>query len=211
MKRALALALSLAPLACAGAEPAPVAPIAPSATVAPPPVAVDPASPPPAPGAPAPKATDGQVARTQALIEAAQYGSPGALKAAMEPGGPRGNPPKIRIGAVTVSGPLPPEVVQRIVRQTFGRFRLCYEEGLRANSRLEGTVSVKFTIEKDGTVSAVGDGGGSTLPDPKLVTCVARGFAGLSFPEPDGGGTVAVVYPMTFSPPDAAKAPAKKP
>ena len=40
----------------------------------------------------------------------------------------------------SVSGRLPPEVIQRIVRQNFGRFRLCYENGLRNNPNLQGRV-----------------------------------------------------------------------
>jgi len=35
----------------------------------------------------------------------------------------------VRMGATTVNGRLPPEVIQRIVRQNYGRFRLCYENG----------------------------------------------------------------------------------
>ena len=34
------------------------------------------------------------------------------------------------MGAAEVTGALPPEVIQRIVRQNFGRFRMCYEQGL---------------------------------------------------------------------------------
>ena len=41
-------------------------------------------------------------------------------------------------GATQVNGRLPPEVIQRIVRQNFGRFRLCYENGLRNNPNLAG-------------------------------------------------------------------------
>src|SRR5262249_37300578 len=43
----------------------------------------------------------------------------------------------MRQGPTTVTGNLPPEVVQRIVRQNFGRFRLCYENGLRNNPTLQ--------------------------------------------------------------------------
>ena len=41
----------------------------------------------------------------------------------------KSKPPSVRMGATSVSGRLPPEVIQRIVRQNFGRFRLCYENG----------------------------------------------------------------------------------
>ena len=58
-------------------------------------------------------------------------------------------------GRDQVNGRLPPEVIQRIVRQNFGRFRLCYENGLRNNPNLQGRVSVRFVIGRDGAVSNV--------------------------------------------------------
>ncbi len=106
--------------------------------------------------------------------------------------------PRVRMGATTVSGRLPKEVIQRIVRQNFGRFRLCYEKGLGANPNLEGRVSVRFVINRDGSVSNVSNGG-SSIPDSGVVNCVVRAFYGLSFPKPEGG-IVTVVYPIMFSP-----------
>jgi pSer/pThr/pTyr-binding forkhead associated (FHA) protein len=97
-----------------------------------------------------------------------------------------------------VNGRLPPEVIQRIVRQNYGRFRSCYETGLRTNPSLQGRVAVRFIIGRDGAVSAVGNGG-SDLPDPAVIQCVIRAYYGLSFPQPDGG-IVTVVYPIMFSP-----------
>ena len=58
------------------------------------------------------------------------------------------------MGATSVSGRLPPEVIQRIVRQNFGRFRLCYENGLRNNPNLQGRVAVRFVIGREGDVIA---------------------------------------------------------
>jgi len=58
--------------------------------------------------------------------------------------------PQVRMGATTVNGRLPPEVIQRIVRQNFGRFRLCYEDGLRKNPTLQGRVAIKFVIDRGG-------------------------------------------------------------
>ena len=102
------------------------------------------------------------------------------------------------VGTTTVGGHLPPEVIQRIVRQNFGRFRLCYENGLRSSPSLAGRVAVRFVIGRDGAVSSVGNGG-SDLPDPAVISCVVRAFYGLSFPQPDSG-IVTVVYPIMFSP-----------
>jgi hypothetical protein len=106
--------------------------------------------------------------------------------------------PKVRLGATTVSGRLPPEVIQRIVRQNYGRFRMCYEQGLSRNPNLEGRVQVRFVIGRDGAVSNVSNGG-SDIPDSGVVGCVISAYYGLSFPQPEGG-IVTVVYPIMFSP-----------
>jgi hypothetical protein len=97
-----------------------------------------------------------------------------------------------------VSGRLPPEAIQRVVRQNFGRFRFCYEKALDHNPTLAGRVSTSFVIGRDGAVSSV-QNGGSDLADPAVVSCVVRAFYGLSFPQPEGG-IVTVVYPILFSP-----------
>jgi hypothetical protein len=105
---------------------------------------------------------------------------------------------KMRTPNVQVSGRLPPQVIQRIVRQNHGRFRLCYERGLGGNPSLSGRVNVRFAIGRDGAVSNVSNAG-STLPNGEVVNCVVRAFYGLSFPKPEGG-LVTVSYPIAFSP-----------
>ncbi|HEY1693037.1 MAG TPA: AgmX/PglI C-terminal domain-containing protein [Polyangiaceae bacterium] len=115
-------------------------------------------------------------------------------------GGHQVKAPRIREGATSVNGRLPAEVIQRIVRQNFGRFRLCYENGLRNNPNLQGRVTVKFVIDRSGAVGMTADGG-SDIPDSSVVQCVVRGFGNLSFPQPEGG-MVTVVYPIMFNPGD---------
>jgi hypothetical protein len=100
-------------------------------------------------------------------------------------------------GTTKVSGRLPPEVIQRVVRQNYGRFRACYEVGLRANPNLEGRVTARFVIGGDGSVSNVSAGG--DLPDAGVKSCVASAFYGLSFPTPEGG-IVTVSYPIMLTP-----------
>ncbi len=114
------------------------------------------------------------------------------------PGTHAARAPRVRIGTTQVSGRLPKEVIQRIVRQNFGRFRLCYEKGLAGNPQLMGRVSVRFAIDRQGTVSSVSQGD-SSLPNAEVVGCVVRAFYGLSFPKPEGG-IVTVVYPISFAP-----------
>jgi hypothetical protein len=113
-------------------------------------------------------------------------------------GSHRTKAPQVRMGTTQVSGRLPPEVIRRIVRQNYGRFRLCYEQGLGRNPNLEGRVTVRFVIGRDGAVSNVSNGG-SDLPDANVVNCAIKAFYGLSFPKPEGG-IVTVVYPIMLQP-----------
>jgi hypothetical protein len=106
--------------------------------------------------------------------------------------------PSLRMGGTSVSGRLPPEVIQRIVRQNFGRFRLCYERGLRERPTLAGRVSVKFTIGPDGTTHNA-QVQSTTLDSSAVESCIARAFMGLRFPEPEVG-SVNVVFPIMLSP-----------
>lgn len=106
--------------------------------------------------------------------------------------------PKIRMAPPSVSGRIPPEVIQRVVRQSFGRFRGCYEPALRSNPNLAGRVSVAFTIGRDGAVGSA-QNGGSDLPDSAVVNCIVKSFYGLSFPAPEAG-IVTVSYPIVLAP-----------
>ncbi len=105
--------------------------------------------------------------------------------------------PFIREGATSVSGRLPPETIQRVVRASFGRFRGCYAEALARNPTLEGRVVVKFVIDRAGSVSTTADAG-SDMSAP-VTECVVRRFGDLSFPQPTGG-IVTVVYPLVLTP-----------
>lgn len=99
---------------------------------------------------------------------------------------------------VEVSGRLPPEAIQRTVRQNHGRFRLCFERGASTTGMLTGDrVTVRFVIGRSGAVSsaqATSDAGNTALS-----SCVASAFAGISFPQPEGG-VVNVTYPVLFTP-----------
>ena len=128
-------------------------------------------------------------------------GLPGGFGASVGRHGPghKTTAPRIRpLGVSSVGGRLPPEVIQRVVRQNFGRFRQCYEDGLRRNPTLEGRVAVRFVIGRDGAVSNAGNGG-SDLADSSVVSCVIGAYYGLSFPPPEDG-IVKVVYPILFTP-----------
>lgn len=108
------------------------------------------------------------------------------------------SPPKVKIGATTVSGRLPPEQIQGIVRSNFSTLRTCYEAGLVHNEKLTGRVAVRFVIGRDGRVTNLSSDPTTDLPDPDVVACVLARFGELTFPKPDGG-IVTVVYPIMFA------------
>ncbi len=112
---------------------------------------------------------------------------------------PKAKPPQLKMGEARVAGGLPPEVIKRILRQNFGRYRLCYEEGLRRDPALQGRLDVAFTIDPSGSVSAPNVTG--DLPDADVKACVGKSLPGLSFPNPEPPGPVRVAIPITFSPP----------
>jgi hypothetical protein len=108
-------------------------------------------------------------------------------------------PPRIHDdGASVSSAALPPEVIRRIVRQNFGRFRLCYESALRMDPTLTGSVKMRFVIEPDGAVGTVSDAG-SLIGDAGMLACIQRAFGRLAFPEPTGGA-MTVTYSLSFTP-----------
>ena len=121
------------------------------------------------------------------------FGPSGVMK-----GGHKVREVRMRQGLTNSSGRIPPEVIQRIVRQNQGRFRACYEVGLRGNPSLAGRVAVRFVIGRDGSVTTANNGG-SDLPDSGVVGCVVNSFRGLSFPAPEDG-IVTVGYSIQLSP-----------
>ena len=103
----------------------------------------------------------------------------------------------MRAGAVQVRGRLPADVIRRVVRSTFGRFALCYENALRVDPKLAGRITVRFTIDGSGSVSSATEDS-SDLTSPTMRQCVVRSFATLPFPQPESG-TVTVDYPLIFA------------
>jgi hypothetical protein len=95
-----------------------------------------------------------------------------------------------------IQGRLPPEVIKRIIRANFPRFRACYEQGLKKDPGLKGTVAVRFIIDTTGAVESANQAGGN-MPDGGVSSCVVAVYRTLSFPEPEGG-KVLVTYPIDF-------------
>jgi hypothetical protein len=117
------------------------------------------------------------------------------------PKNPRKAPlPTLKTSDLKIDGGLPPEVVQRIVRQQYGRFRKCYEDAKKADPKLgAGVVGVEFTIDKSGAVSGAKETG-STLKDAALGACFVDVYSKLSFPAPEGNKPAKVTIPAMMTP-----------
>ncbi len=117
-----------------------------------------------------------------------------------------GNTPvavKLTDGGLRMSQGLPPEVIRRIVRQNFGRFRLCYENAVRSNPDLKkATLVDRFAIAASGAVVFSEP---TTDPQDAFPSCVARGFLDLTFPQPEAVSLVAVEFTIGFELSDGAK------
>lgn len=105
-------------------------------------------------------------------------------------------PGREECGGVMVNGRLPAETVQRIVRQSFGRFRACYEDGLVRNPSLAGRIEMKFVIDRSGAVATAS--ASADFVDGAVTSCLTRAYQAMTFPQPEGG-IVTVVYPLVFA------------
>lgn len=99
--------------------------------------------------------------------------------------------------AVTPTAPNDAATLQNVVRGNFRNFVHCYEEGLRKNPDLRGGVKIKITVDIDGKVTHLADGG-SDMPDTNVTSCVIATFSHLVFPKREHPLTI--VYPVRFSP-----------
>lgn len=147
---------------------------------------------PPAPPAPSASAAALPSASAPVAVAASASSPPADARP------PKAKKPLPNLGRGVTHGRLAPEVIQRIIKQNFGRFRLCYENNLGNCPNLQARVSVRFVIGTDGAVSRVEDAG-SDLPNSATIACIVKAFHGLSFPPPEGG-VVTVTYPLMFSP-----------
>lgn len=96
------------------------------------------------------------------------------------------------------AGRLPLIVIRQVVRGWYGAIRDCLEGGLARHPKLAGLVTVRFVIERDGTVSNVAKGR-TDLPDEEVAQCMIERFRGLRFPAPNGG-IMTVEYPIRLRP-----------
>jgi hypothetical protein len=105
--------------------------------------------------------------------------------------------PSVQSSDVKVTGELPLEAAQGVVRGQMNAYSYCYGRGLAAEMSLEGRVQVRLTVEPSGRVTRPSTEG-SVLHSPKLRRCLERELANLVFPRP-ANGAAAVSYVLRFS------------
>lgn len=121
--------------------------------------------------------------------------------------GSGGPPPTLRRGqAIIGHGPLPKEVIQRVIRTHLGEVRRCYQQQLAKQPDLAGTVVVRFTIAASGAVTGARVAS-SSLASPAVGECLVRRSLTWLFPRPRGGGIVNVSYPFVFRTSDGVTKP----
>ncbi len=105
--------------------------------------------------------------------------------------------PTVRQGKARVSGALDKDIIRRIVRAHINEVRACYNRGLELDPTLAGTLTVDFTIDAAGRVSAATEAS-TTVADRKVNACIVRAVKRWKFPKPQGGGSVEVEYPFVL-------------
>jgi len=106
---------------------------------------------------------------------------------------------KVIPGKTTVIGGLDKDVIAKVIRRHQNEIKYCYESELNKNPSLAGKVAVAFTIDPAGAV-AEANVTETTLNNTTAENCMLSRIRRWKFPEPKGGGVVAVTYPWLFSP-----------
>jgi len=114
---------------------------------------------------------------------------------------------------------------QKVLESRNDAIKTCYDQALKTDSKVAGTVTVKFTVKPDtGELSDIKvDAAGTTAPDP-LSQCVVTSIQGLKLVPPDDqeglatftwnfqvGAAPSAPMPLAAAaPPAAAPSPAAK-
>ncbi len=89
-----------------------------------------------------------------------------------------------------------PSHIGRVIQNHTTKLRACYQQELARDPRLRGTVVVRFTIRRDGSVSEAYVSK-TTLESPRVEACVLRQIRKLVFPASEASQQVS--YPFLFS------------
>ena len=92
-----------------------------------------------------------------------------------------------------------PFAVRQKIRKDLPKINRCYETALRHEPELEGKVSVRFAIVRNGDVTGVRVVE-NTTGSPSVERCVAGVVSALRFPRKRYGKSVRFTFPFVFTP-----------
>ena len=106
-------------------------------------------------------------------------------------------------GAPPVGGPLPREVIGKVIHEGFNDVRRCYEAADEAASWNGGKVTVRIVIAAGGPVESASIADGTTSNDERLNRCVVDAVKRMRFPPAPGPTSVLVPFnPKLAGPPE---------
>ncbi len=109
----------------------------------------------------------------------------------------RGGERRLGAAAAPASGQgLSPDQISRVVRARSGAFRACYESAAARDPKLQGGITISFTVSAQGSVAA--RIANSSLGSARVESCVLRMFNRLSFPAADK--PTSANWPLVFKP-----------
>ncbi len=98
--------------------------------------------------------------------------------------------------APEVRGSVDKELIRKVIQDHAAQIRYCYEQQLAINPRLQGKVTITWTIEGDGSATNPKvDGSATTLADSRVRECMMSRITSWTFPRPMGGGVAIITYP----------------
>ncbi|PRP95030.1 hypothetical protein ENSA5_40280 [Enhygromyxa salina] len=98
-----------------------------------------------------------------------------------------------------VKGPVDEAVVLDYVSEHTHEIQGCYEAALPRKPELEGTVTIRFSIDSAGKVTSAEAPDGDAFGGPRAVACMLRGVKRWKFPSQSFGGPVEVTYPFALT------------
>lgn len=91
------------------------------------------------------------------------------------------------------------EKVRLKIKENLSIFMDCYNEGLKADSKLGGKVVLSWDVDETGSVKNA-ETKKSTLSHVAVESCLVGKLKGLSFPPAPTGKVINISYPFVFSP-----------
>lgn len=150
-------------------------------------------------GAPVPESPSASAAGASSVpASASESAEPAASSSIRAPQADAGaSPAGVRLGALGVTGSMTADAVRKVVRGNLGRIGTCRDAAVERGLKGGGRLSVRFVIDREGTVTTASNGG-TDLKDDALIGCVVRAFSSMKFPAP-GSGIAMVVCPVVIA------------